>query len=801
MPTLQSFRSYQIAEDARGSSLELWRGEKEVICLAVDPRRSQFVELRVLAGVDTSVPESRPVQEYFRTEAQALMRLNHRNLVEVREFGEDEGALFYVTEFLDGEPLDTFLARCNPLPAWLVLEMAAQITQGLLVLKNEPLLLSRVDLFNARLLLEGETTSELVVKLSEFGFGEGAPAQDDGRAVERRVVRDLGRLLIYALTGLVSDSIPAGRNLSSLVLSTPLAQLLASLLDPVGKNTLTSMEQVAASLERCRKEPEFGSRPERLPVTLRPRLPLQAQFLTLRDLGELLGDSCRLERTAFDAMQPYCQRAFMGGRAVMTQLLPPARVMPRLFLPALREAAARVSPEGQPNLVRVLQPPPDDAAGWFIEEAPPRLTLDAAMRLRKRLSPTEAAMVLNEIEKGVAQAEALKLVPAALATQQIFLEFTHTDDSRKLPTDDELGRTPLDAWPPFRLRLRAHPVCLNFTQPNRFRRERLLGLGPKLGEASPGLDGLRVPEAADYGALAISLLGGESVLAGPAGALVQQALEGGGMPRQAFLEELTGLLAPRVAAANKAQAAAAAATAKAREVREAREAKEKETKARQAAKAEEAARAAESARVAESTRATAAGAAAKKAAAKRTAPLPEPPAPPQQPALEKKLVPKPETRAIERPPAAKKKGAAGKTAPIPVEPEPPTLRDETRTVEPATGPLDFSALMGGGHAAPEHEEETGGEGGFAEVLFSRRDHATHEPEPDESWREDGPLPFALTEVPPDEFERHPLHFDRPGLAPEPALSPWKLILLMVIVAAFVAAVAAHLTGMAPWVHK
>ena len=47
------------------------------------------------------------------------MRVCHPNIAEVREFGEDDGTLFYVTEFVDGETLDNYLARCNPLPPWL----------------------------------------------------------------------------------------------------------------------------------------------------------------------------------------------------------------------------------------------------------------------------------------------------------------------------------------------------------------------------------------------------------------------------------------------------------------------------------------------------------------------------------------------------------------------------------------------------------------------------------------------------------------------------------------------------------
>ena len=54
------------------------------------------------------------------------MRLDHPQVMGFREADEDEGVIFYLTEFIDGEMLDTYLARCNPLPAWLAVEVAVR---------------------------------------------------------------------------------------------------------------------------------------------------------------------------------------------------------------------------------------------------------------------------------------------------------------------------------------------------------------------------------------------------------------------------------------------------------------------------------------------------------------------------------------------------------------------------------------------------------------------------------------------------------------------------------------------------
>ena len=62
---LQRFRSYEIAEDDRGVALELWRSDREVVCLASDPGRHVFAELHVLTTVDVTQPAAGPRSSCF----------------------------------------------------------------------------------------------------------------------------------------------------------------------------------------------------------------------------------------------------------------------------------------------------------------------------------------------------------------------------------------------------------------------------------------------------------------------------------------------------------------------------------------------------------------------------------------------------------------------------------------------------------------------------------------------------------------------------------------------------------------
>src|SRR6187431_1466671 len=103
MPALPSFRHYLICQDSQGGTVELWRGREEVACLAFDTKRQVLVELHVAVGP----PENQRDLPSFQSLLQLAAPLRHRNLLAVIEGGEDDGANFHVTDFLDGERLDS----------------------------------------------------------------------------------------------------------------------------------------------------------------------------------------------------------------------------------------------------------------------------------------------------------------------------------------------------------------------------------------------------------------------------------------------------------------------------------------------------------------------------------------------------------------------------------------------------------------------------------------------------------------------------------------------------------------------
>lgn len=98
------------------------------------------VALKLLTR-DQNVPTT--LVERFRREAEALARLDHPGIVGIKDSGEDEGRLFLVMEYLEGETLAELVQREGPLPPAMAvrivhtaLEALEHIYQGGLVHRN-----------------------------------------------------------------------------------------------------------------------------------------------------------------------------------------------------------------------------------------------------------------------------------------------------------------------------------------------------------------------------------------------------------------------------------------------------------------------------------------------------------------------------------------------------------------------------------------------------------------------------------------------------------------------------------------
>src|SRR2546427_2062954 len=93
-----------------------------------------FQKVLVVKKILAHLTESKEFIEAFLGEARLAAQMNHRNIVQVFELGEQDGAYFIAMEYVQGKPLreviDAAMRRREKIPAELCRSMAEQICDG-----------------------------------------------------------------------------------------------------------------------------------------------------------------------------------------------------------------------------------------------------------------------------------------------------------------------------------------------------------------------------------------------------------------------------------------------------------------------------------------------------------------------------------------------------------------------------------------------------------------------------------------------------------------------------------------------
>lgn len=166
----------------------------------------------------------------FEREAETLSRLKHPNIVEVYDFGFDEGRFFIVMELLEGGTLMEAVERAGPLPVRTALNVTVQLlhalhyahTQGVIHrdIKPQNVLLTAqgvpklVDFGLARTMYFDRTLTVPGVVMGTWGYMAPEQRVDTGRVDIRTDIYAAGGTLYTALTGrdamdLLKEAMPA----------------------------------------------------------------------------------------------------------------------------------------------------------------------------------------------------------------------------------------------------------------------------------------------------------------------------------------------------------------------------------------------------------------------------------------------------------------------------------------------------------------------------------------------------------------------------------------------------------------
>ena len=84
----------------------LGKGGMGIVYRARDTKLDRPVAVKLLL---TDIEGDHETRERFLREARAAGELNHRNIIQIYDFGEDEGRAFIVMELLDGSSLTELL--------------------------------------------------------------------------------------------------------------------------------------------------------------------------------------------------------------------------------------------------------------------------------------------------------------------------------------------------------------------------------------------------------------------------------------------------------------------------------------------------------------------------------------------------------------------------------------------------------------------------------------------------------------------------------------------------------------------
>ena len=147
---------------------ELGRGGMGVVYKAHDSRLNRDVALKFL--VDHLIPD-KDSHDRFMQEAKAAAALSHANICTLYDIGNDEGKLFLVMEFVEGQSLKEVIAE-GSFPLENVRTIASQIAQGLKRAHETGIVHRDIKPANIMVTPRGE------VKIMDFGLAKLSGGMD-----------------------------------------------------------------------------------------------------------------------------------------------------------------------------------------------------------------------------------------------------------------------------------------------------------------------------------------------------------------------------------------------------------------------------------------------------------------------------------------------------------------------------------------------------------------------------------------------------------------------------------------------
>ncbi len=146
---------------------QIGKGAMGVVYLAEQIELQRKVAFKIL---DPKFSSDSSYIGRFETEARAVAKLNHPNIVKVYDFGNEKGLYYIVNEYIDNGSVQDLIDKKGPLTPELAIEYAIQVTKGLMEAFKSDIIHRDIKPDNLMLTKEG------VLKIADFGLAKSMQA-------------------------------------------------------------------------------------------------------------------------------------------------------------------------------------------------------------------------------------------------------------------------------------------------------------------------------------------------------------------------------------------------------------------------------------------------------------------------------------------------------------------------------------------------------------------------------------------------------------------------------------------------
>ena len=436
---------------------ELARDGDEVVCVGFDPVVQRVVELHIANTAGEGVLDS----EVYARLSRAATQLRHQNLAAVYDAGEDE-APYYVSQFIDGEPIDLYLARCGELPQELLIRILRGAARGLVACLDQPAVLAGLDLAKSRVILGGSTIGGFSLVLTGYHFGMPQAEELSVDLIERHYIRALAKLAVWATAGQFERHTDLDPARLQAACSPKLLRLLEGL---DGESPVATLADAASLIDEAFPG-MAGSGLERFPVQLLPALPLEPLMITRAKLEQAMAPGARFEGDPFDARTPYRMKTAgpTPADSGVIQILPPGDFIGDEVRSQFLDALGKGNALDQPNLIRLIAYWPSESPAFFVEEDTGGTRLEDVLAWNPSLTPSDVLAFMEQFELASAQAADCGLKLSLCGEGQVLLHFLDPGVRFTEETIGKLAGMPVREWPPFRLKVRTFPTFLSLAR-------------------------------------------------------------------------------------------------------------------------------------------------------------------------------------------------------------------------------------------------------------------------------------------------------------------------------------------------